>query len=218
VTDPTLVRSEAVTQWCADAVATPYQVARVDVEGAVVRARCWGPPGPGIVLIHGGAAHAGWWDHIGPVLATTRRVVAVDLSGHGDSDRRTNYGGFTMWAREVIAVAAAGGIVGEPYLVGHSMGGYVALTAGFAHPAAVAGLLVIDSPIPANAPAPARAVTRQRDEDAMRRYPSREAALARFRFVPPDPYVLPYIGDHVAEESIIERPEGWTWKFDRMRY
>lgn len=72
-------------RWFLDALATPYEVSEVEVKGTVVRARCWGPPGPGVVLVHGGAAHAGWWDHVAPLIAANRRVVAVDLSGHGDS-------------------------------------------------------------------------------------------------------------------------------------
>lgn len=214
VAEVQLAEAIAAPLWFTDALAAPYEVCEVEVDGAAVRARCWGTPGPGAVLVHGGAAHAGWWDHIAPLLARTRRIVAVDLSGHGDSDRRSDYGGFPQWAREVIALAAAGGITERPYVVGHSMGGYITLTAGYLNPDAVAGLLVIDSPIPPNAPPPERALTRQRDKDAVRRYPSREAALSRFRLVPPDPYVLPYVEAHVAEESIVQRPDFWSWKFD----
>ena len=64
--------------------------------------------GRGIVLVHGGAAHSRWWDHIGPLLAADRRVVAIDLSGHGDSGRRESYS-FDAWAGEMLAVAADAG-------------------------------------------------------------------------------------------------------------
>ena len=57
------------------------------------------------MLVHGGAAHSGWWDHVAPLL-TWHRVVALDLTGHGDSDRREVYD-MRLWAREVVAVAAA---------------------------------------------------------------------------------------------------------------
>ena len=50
---------------------------------------------------------------------------------------------------------------------------------------------------------------------ADRTYPSREAALARFRLVPEHP-VLPYVRDHVAAWSVTRRDDGeWGWKFDR---
>jgi pimeloyl-ACP methyl ester carboxylesterase len=48
-----------------------------------------------------------------------------------------------------------------------------------------------------------------------RTYPSRAAALARFRLVPEHP-VLPYVREHVAACSVTRRDNGeWGWKFDR---
>src|ERR1019366_6011017 len=67
-----------------------------------------------------------WWDHIGPLLANGWRVVALDLSGHGDSGRRDSYT-LDTWAREVLAVAADAGITTAPTVIGHSMGGLVTL-------------------------------------------------------------------------------------------
>ena len=54
---------------------------------------------PGIVLVHGGAAHAHWWDHVAPLLAQEYCVVALDLSGHGDSGRRDRYPTSTVGSR-----------------------------------------------------------------------------------------------------------------------
>ncbi len=199
-------------QWFRDALAQPPEVVEAVAGEVLVRARCWGPPGPGLVLVHGGSAHAGWWDHIGPMLGADRRVVAVHLSGHGDSGRRPEYT-LTGWADEVLALARAGGVNGRPVVVGHSMGGYVALTLGCRHPHAVGATVVIDSPVPSLAPDPA--LTREPTEESMkRRYPTKDEALRRFRVIPPDPYVLPYVADHVAAASVVEDEEGWTWKFD----
>ena len=76
------------------------------VDGASIAYRMWGDPAHrSIVLVHGGAAHSRWWDHIAPLLTSGWRVVAVDLSGHGDSDRRDRYS-LDTWAREVLAVVA----------------------------------------------------------------------------------------------------------------
>ena len=101
--------SSVAPDWFVDAVNTPGTEFEVGVDGARVRARHWGPPGDGLVLIHGGAAHARWWDHMAPLLAADSRVVALDLTGHGDSDRRATYD-LSLWAREVLAAADAGGI------------------------------------------------------------------------------------------------------------
>ena len=96
--------------WFTAAMNAPVKQARVDVDGTPIAYRAWGDRGDaGIVLVHGGAAHARWWDHIAPLLDGGRRVVALDLSGHGDSGRRDAYS-LDQWSMEVLAVAAAAGI------------------------------------------------------------------------------------------------------------
>src|SRR6266699_6796291 len=78
--------------WFLAALEADVQTGSVTVDGTSISYRAFGPPADsGIVLVHGGAAHARWWDHIAPLLARGRRVVALDLSGHGDSDRRDAY-------------------------------------------------------------------------------------------------------------------------------
>ena len=73
------------------------------VEGTPIAYREWGDPADrSIVLVHGGAAHSRWWDHIAPLLTGGWRVVALDLSGHGDSGRRDRYS-LDAWAREMCS-------------------------------------------------------------------------------------------------------------------
>jgi pimeloyl-ACP methyl ester carboxylesterase len=202
----------AAPQWFRDAIAHRPDLVETVSDGVVVRARCWGPPGPGIVLVHGGAAHAGWWDHIGPLLAAEHRVVAVHLSGHGDSGRRDTYA-LATWSAELAALATAAGITGAPLVVGHSMGGYVSLTLGCRQPEAVSGVVVVDSPVPGLAPEPA--LTRMPTMRSMKgRYATKDEILRRFRVIPPDPYVLPYVAAHVAAASVMSDEGGWTWTFD----
>ena len=75
--------------WFEKAIAVPVERGVVAVEGASVHWKAWGERGaPGMMLVHGGVAHKDWWDSIAPFLAETRRVVALDLSGMGDSDHR----------------------------------------------------------------------------------------------------------------------------------
>ena len=110
-------------EWFLAAIATPAKQAAVEVDGASIAYRTYGDrEDRGIVLVHGGAAHAHWWDHIAPLLAVDHMVVALDLSGHGDSGRREAYG-LDMWAQEVLAVVADAGITAPPTVIGHSMGG-----------------------------------------------------------------------------------------------
>jgi pimeloyl-ACP methyl ester carboxylesterase len=195
--------------WFEKALARAPEHRNVDVDEARIHYRVWGKPGlPGLVLVHGGAAHSGWWDHIAPQLHS-HRVVAVDLSGHGDSDRRSNYSTQT-WAREVVAVAAHAGL-DRPVVVGHSMGGWVALTIGVEHPALVAAVAVIDSPLNRQPPEEERLRERQRPHHP---YPSVEQAISHFRTLPPQDVYLPYVLEHVARGSLAGGADGWTWKFD----
>src|SRR3984957_12818223 len=190
------VESAAPPAWFTAALASPAAPGMTVVAGASVAYRTWGEPGGrGIVLVHGGAAHSRWWDHIGPLLADGRLVVAIDLSGHGDSDRRESYS-LDQWACEVLAVAEDAGIATPPTVVGHSLGGLVTLRAAVLFGSRIEGAVVIDSPIREMSPEE-HAAREHRAFGGLRVYPSKEAILARFRPVPDQP-VLGYIADHVA--------------------
>lgn len=184
----------------------------MEVDGATVHFRAWGRAGPGIVLVHGGAAHSRWWDHIGPQLATDCRVVALDLSGHGDSDTRDEYS-IAAWSREIVEAGRVGGIEGKPILVGHSMGGIASFVAADLHGDDLGGVVIIDSPL--RAPTPEEEAGRLKSAFGPKKiYPTREDARARFRFVPGQDAGLPCIRDHVADTSMVAVDGGWSWKFD----
>ena len=198
--------------WFTQALSAPVAERVAVLDGVPVAYRMWGSSqnGRGIVLVHGGAAHSRWWDHIGPLLAADRRVIAIDLSGHGDSGRRESYS-FDGWAREILAVAADAGL-DAPTVIGHSMGGVVTLRLAALFGSRIEGAVVIDSPV--RNPAPEQhAAQDRRVFGELRVYPSREAAIARFRPVPDQP-VLGYIADHVAATSVRQVDGGWTWKWD----
>ena len=92
--------------WFSTAVATEPDDCMVRVKGCDIHYLRWGDVDrPGLVLVHGGAAHAHWWSFIAPLLAPQHHVVALDLSGHGDSGRRAVYA-IETWADEVMACAA----------------------------------------------------------------------------------------------------------------
>ena len=198
--------------WFTAALATRATDASVTVDGTPVSYRAFGEPSAsGLVLVHGGAAHAHWWDHIAPLLTAGRRVLAIDLSGHGDSGRRDAYS-LDGWAREVLAVARDGGISGPPVIVGHSMGGFVALRAAGLFGTDLQGIVVIDSPVQDVTPED-QAARQQRAFGPLRVYPTQAAAIARFHPIPDQPS-LPYVLQHVAQTSIRAVDGGWSWKFD----
>jgi pimeloyl-ACP methyl ester carboxylesterase len=200
-------------EWFTAALAQRPQLLHHESGGVRIAYRAWGGRGqPLIVLVHGGTAHGAWWDFVGPLLAARHRVVAPDLSGHGDSGHRQAYG-LAPWAEEVAALVAREGDGAPPVVVGHSMGGWVSLMLASAHPEVAGELVVVDSPM--RPPGPDVETLRRRAHRTPRVYETRAEALSHFRLTPSqDRAVLPYAFDHVASTSIREVEGGWTWKFD----
>ena len=99
--------------------------------------------GPPIVLVHGITECRRSWDPLIAPLAREHRVVAVDLRGHGESDRLPPYDVLTMAADTHAVVEAVGAI--DPFLVGHSLGGAVGTVYAAAYPAR--GVLNVDQPL-----------------------------------------------------------------------
>jgi pimeloyl-ACP methyl ester carboxylesterase len=198
--------------WFSAALADAGRERRITVEGTPVAYLTWGDEADrSIVLVHGGAAHSRWWDHIAPLLARGWRVLAIDLSGHGDSGRRPRYS-LDTWAREVLAVVAEAGDPASSVVIGHSMGGLVTLRLASLAGSQIAGAVAIDSPVRDIAPED-RAARQRRAFGPLRVYRTREEILGRFRPIPDQP-VVPYIAEHVAATSIRPVEGGWTWKFD----
>ena len=199
--------------WFTDAIAESFDTDEVDVAGARISYRAWGKPGrPGVVLVHGGAAHAGWWDHIAPFLAVEHRVVSIDLSGHGDSDHRPAYS-LELWAEEVLTVASRESDT-RPVIAGHSMGGFVGLTAAQLHGEAVRGVVAIDSPVRERSPEVKAWLATNPTLPDQKVRPDRETVVARFRTLPEDEAGLEYVRRHIAEQSVREVEGGWSWAFD----
>ncbi len=202
-------------RWFREALDTPCEDRTVEVDGCPIHYLSWGDPQrPGLVLVHGGAAHAHWWSFVAPQLTHNYHVVALDLSGHGDSGRRREYPRET-WAREVMAVADDAGFVGPPILVGHSMGGFVCIVTASLYGERLAGAILVDSPVRRPDPE-AEEGARGKSFRNPKVYPDPESALRRFRLVPDQPCENTYILDHIARTSLHRVEAGWTWKFDPM--
>ena len=208
----TTARPSAAPGWFEAALAHRPEERTIDVEGCDVHYLRWGDPrAAGVVLVHGGAAHAHWWSFTAPLVAASHHVVAIDLSGHGDSGRRDAYEP-ELWAREVATVAEDAGM-DHPVLVGHSMGGFVSIVAAANHGDGLAGAVIVDSPV--RRPDPESQEGRGgRMFRAPKTYPSLEEAIDHFVLVPPQPCDNDFIIDYVARHSLHEVDDGWTWKFD----
>ncbi len=100
------------------------------------------PDGPPLVLLHGLFGQARNFGQIQRALAQRWRVIALDLRNHGASPHAPDMRYATM-AEDVLETLDALGAA-PAVLIGHSMGGKVAMRAALSRPAAVARLLVAD--------------------------------------------------------------------------
>ena len=199
--------------WFTGAIAHKPTTRSVEVDGCAVNYLTWGDPNlPCLLLLHGGAAHAHWWSFIAPQFTQRYFVIAPDLSGHGDSGRRDSYT-MEQWADEVMAVAADARAPGRPIVVGHSMGGHVAIAiaARFGHD--LAGAIIVDAPVRAPDPESEEG-ERGRMFKNPKTYHDLETALDHFHLMPPQPCENDFIVDHIGRHSLKETIDGWTWKFD----
>jgi pimeloyl-ACP methyl ester carboxylesterase len=91
------------------------------VEGHRVAYRAAGRGGPTLVFVHGWTCDMTSWKYQFPAFAKTHRVIALDLPGHGASDKPDITYSMDLFARAVDAVLMADGVK-RAVLVGHSMG------------------------------------------------------------------------------------------------
>lgn len=100
--------------------------------------------GEPLVLLHGGAVDVRWFDPNIDALAEHFHVYAVDLRGHGHTPDVE--GPYTYEALSQDLIDFLEGVVGGPaHLVGHSVGGAVALTAALRQPDLVRRLAILSS-------------------------------------------------------------------------
>jgi pimeloyl-ACP methyl ester carboxylesterase len=199
--------------WFVSAIARQPTEHDVEVDGSRIRYLSWGTHGrPGLIFVHGGAAHAQWWSFIAPMFSSEWHAVAIHLSGHGDSGRRTGYS-HEQWAAEVMTVADDVGFPGPPVIVGHSLGGMVTIQTAATYGNRLAGAVIVDAPV--RRPSPEAEEGRSgRSFRSPGIYPTEDEALAHFRLVPPQECENDYIVEWIARHSIHQTEDGWTWKFD----
>ena len=118
----------------------------ITVAGARIHYQSWNDQEakPGLLFVHGHAAHAHWWDFIAPAFIDKYKVAAMDMSGAGDSDHRDAYSAMTF-AQEIFTVAQALGE--DTIVVGHSLGGTMTRICGHLYGDRLGGIVIVDSNI-----------------------------------------------------------------------
>ena len=113
-------------------------------DGVHIEYRTYGNGNPAIILIHGWATDANYWNAQFNPLKARYTVVAVDLAGHGASSKNRTDWSMGNYGEDVAAVVRR---LPNPQiiLVGHSMGGTVALEAARRIGDRVIGIIVVDA-------------------------------------------------------------------------
>lgn len=194
----------------------------------VLNAWHWGDPAkPPLLLVHGGLDHARSWDWVAQELAADWHVVAPDLRGHGDSDW-ASASGYPM----MNFVYDLGEIVRQLEwdrftLVGHSLGGNIALRYAGLFPDRVEKLVSIEGLGPSPKMLAERVEkgieNRLRDwfDDIRiasgrthRAYSSIANAEARMRAA--NAHLTDEQVRHLTEHGLRQSKDGFRWKFDPM--
>ncbi len=178
---------------------------------------------PLLLLIHGSQDHCRSWDWVALDLRQNFHVVAPDLRGHGDSDWAI--GGSYALIDYVLDVVQLMEVLGnqEVHLIGHSLGGAVALQYAGVFPERVKRVVSIEGLGPplsmiSNAPAPERmrqwvADMRALASRQVRRYARIEDAIERMRQA--NPNLSEEQARHLTVHGVRRNEDGtYSWKFD----
>lgn len=120
------------------------EIAVIDLDGVRIRTRQKGNGDDTVLLLHGLGGDATSWTLNQKALAAARRVIAIDLPGHGGSSRSIGDGGIPSIARLIADLPDALNI-DRFDLVGLSMGGAVALELALHHGSRVRSLTCVSS-------------------------------------------------------------------------
>jgi pimeloyl-ACP methyl ester carboxylesterase len=172
------------------------------------------PSATALLCLHGGCANAHWWYASAAILAGRRRVLALDLSGHGASDHLESGDYSLAGHRDDVVHVAADLDLRDFALMGHSFGGFVAVHALPSFSDRLAALVLVDS----------RGHIRERAArylNALRKFPnpkyaSREEAIRGFQLLPRQSSAPAGVLAHVARHSVRRADDGsWSLAFDR---
>lgn len=178
---------------------------------------------PLLLLIHGGQDHARNWDPVALALREHFHVIAPDLRGHGDSQWAMG-GSYAITDFALDMAQLLDGIEAGPVtIIGHSLGGAVALLYTSTFPDRVTRVVAIEGlgPPPGLYPdLPPRqrvvnwiegiqALSRRRP----RRYASIDEAMARMQEA--NPHLTPEMARHLTVHGCYRDEDGtFLWKFD----
>jgi len=100
--------------------------------------------GTAVVLLHGFLENKTMWKDLAPSLAKKNRVIAIDLLGHGETDC-LGYVHSMEENAEIVKAILSHLRIRKALVIGHSMGGYVALAFAELYPETLKGIVLLNS-------------------------------------------------------------------------
>lgn len=185
----------------------------VIIEGRRLYVREWGPlDAPAVVILHGIIGNSHEWDTVAARLATARRVILPDQRGHGASDWADGYRADGFVADLAALVDALG--LGVFDLVGHSLGGIVAILYAGGAGSRARSLAVLDiGPDSLTDAGVVDGVREMVGAAASAGYRDVDQAVAAW--IAGNPRARPAETRRWAAQCLHRRPDGtWGWSFD----
>ncbi len=190
----------------------------VDVgSGQNVSALVWGSDDPELVLLHGGGQNAHTWDSV--ALALGVPLVAIDLPGHGHSDRREDRDYNPPANAKAVAAAIDELAPRAEAVVGMSLGGLTCITLAAERPDLVSRAVIVDVTPGVLARTP-KMTPAQRGTTALvggpQSYPSFDAMLRVTAAAAPE-RPIETLRPGVLHNSRRREDGKWEWRYDLGR-
>jgi pimeloyl-ACP methyl ester carboxylesterase len=112
-------------------------------DGVELQLALWEGGSRDIVCVHGLTANCRCWDVMAPAMAEKNRVITFDLRGRGLSEKPDTGYSEEHHRRDLLGIMDDIGLQ-KAVLLGHSLGGYIAMRFAATHPERVKGLILMD--------------------------------------------------------------------------
>jgi esterase len=170
-----------------------------------------GSTGPRVVFLHGLFGQGKNWNTIAKGISDVARVTLVDLPNHGRSPW-TDHFSYPKMADQVAELLRAQGSDDQWAVIGHSMGGKVAMTLALLKPQLVERLCVVDiSPVPSQEISEFATFIRGMQAIDLETLTDRRAADAQLAAYASDPAVRSFLLQNLRRDS---SNNGWRWQMN----